>query len=57
MSLLITQNYFENYQLVLQHWKVFRSLVLVLHEIKQVHEILSYYGEELTKKERVEGIV
>ena len=35
-SLLKTHNYFENYQLVLQHQKVFRSLVFVLHEIEQV---------------------
>ena len=39
-SLLKTHNYFENYQFVLQHQKVFRSLVFVLHEIEQVQEIL-----------------
>ena len=39
-SLLKTYNYFKNYQLVLQHQKVFRSLVFVLHEIEQVQEIL-----------------
>ena len=39
-SLLKTHNYFENYQLVVQHQKVFRSPVFVLHEIEQVQEIL-----------------
>ncbi|KAJ9705648.1 hypothetical protein PVL29_003626 [Vitis rotundifolia] len=39
-SLLKTHNYFENYQLVLQHRKVFRSVVFVLHEIEQVEEIV-----------------
>ena len=33
-SLLKTHNYFENYQLVVQHQKVFRSPVFVLHEIE-----------------------
>ena len=32
-SLLKTHNYFENYQLVVQHQKVFRSPVFVSHEI------------------------
>ena len=35
-----THNYFENYQLVVQHQKVFQSPVFVLHEIEQVQEIL-----------------
>ena len=39
-SLLKTHNYFENYQLVVQHQKVFRRPVFVLHEIEQVQEIL-----------------
>ena len=33
-SLLKTHNYFENYQLVVQHQKVFQSPVFVLHEIE-----------------------
>ena len=36
----MTRNYFKNYRLVLQHLKVFRSLILALHEIEQVQEIL-----------------
>ena len=36
----MVHNYFENYRLVLQSWKVFQSLVIVLHEIEQVQEIL-----------------
>ena len=39
-SLLKTYNYFKNYQFVVQHQKVFRSPVFVLHEIEQVQEIL-----------------
>ena len=39
-SLLKIHNYFENYQLVVQHQKVFRSLEFVLHEIEQIQEIL-----------------
>ena len=39
-SLLKTHNYFKNYQLVVQHQKVFRIPVFVLHEIEQVQEIL-----------------
>ncbi|KAJ9678115.1 hypothetical protein PVL29_022876 [Vitis rotundifolia] len=39
-SLLMTYNYLKNYQLVLQHWEVFQSWVIVLNEIEQVQEIL-----------------
>ena len=39
-SLLKTHNYFKNYQLVVQHQKVFQTPVFVLHEIEKVQEIL-----------------
>ena len=39
----MTHNYFENYQFVLQHRKVFRNLVVVLHVIEEVPEILRSY--------------
>ena len=32
--LLITNNYFENYQFISQHWKLFLSLVFVLRELE-----------------------
>ena len=54
-SLLKTRNYFENYQLVLQHRKVFRSLVFVLHEIEQVQEILRSRLSTVKRRRRKKG--
>ena len=41
-SLLMTYNYFENYQLVLQYWEVFQSLIFVLHEVEEIQQILIF---------------
>ena len=37
-NLLKPHNYFENYQLVLQRWKVNQNLAIALHEIIQDQE-------------------
>ena len=52
----MNDNYFKNYSLISQYWKIFRSLELVLHELEQVQEIfevLSYRGTKSMNKERV----
>ena len=53
----MNDNYFKNYLLVSQYWKIFRSLELILHELERVQEIfevLSYHGSKSMNKERVE---
>ena len=54
-SLLKTHNYFKNYQLVVQHQKVFRNLVFVLHKIEQVQEILRSCLSTVKRQRRKKG--
>ena len=49
---LKTHNYFENYPLVLQCWKVFQNLITTLHEIKQDPEIRMSYLIMVKKRRR-----
>ena len=53
--LLKTHNYFENYPLVLQSWKVFQNLATTLHEIKQDQKIRMSYLIMVKKQQRKKG--
>ena len=53
--LLKTHNYFENYLLVLQRWKVFQNLATTLHEIKQDQGIRISYLITVKKQRRKKG--
>ena len=50
--LLKTHNYFENYPLVLQCWKVFQNLATTLHEIEHDQEIKMSYLIMVKKRRR-----
>ena len=51
----MTRNYFKNYQLILQHEKVFQSLVFVLYEIEQIQEILRFSLIMVNSQQRNKG--